>query len=43
MSLTKNRISLPPLEWNNDLSNSAEDYLAQTEGKIEKDNEFYNP
>jgi hypothetical protein len=28
---------LPPLEWDNDLSNSAEDYLKITQGKIEKD------
>ena len=42
MKLSQNRISLPPLDWDNDLSNSAEDYLAQTEGKIERDNDFHN-
>jgi hypothetical protein len=33
-------ISLPPLEWDNDLSNSAEDYLTHSGGKIAKDEDF---
>lgn len=34
--LDKKKTSLPPLEWDNDLSNSAEDYLKTTNGKVDK-------
>ena len=30
-------LNLPPLEWDNDLSNSAEDYLTHSGGKINKE------
>jgi hypothetical protein len=40
-NLVANRISLPPFEWDNDLSNSAEDYLKLSSGKIEKDHNVY--
>jgi hypothetical protein len=39
-SLINAKVSLSPFEWDNDLSNSAEDYLKQTQGRVDK--EFAN-
>jgi hypothetical protein len=39
--LACNKMSFAPLEWDNDLSNSAEDYLKISHGKIEKDFNVY--
>jgi hypothetical protein len=39
--LVKKGTTFPPFEWDNDLSNSAEDYLKQTGGKAEKDKKAY--
>jgi hypothetical protein len=39
--LVSNKITLPPFEWDNDLSNSAEDYLKICQGKVERDMKTY--
>lgn len=38
--IISNKVTLPPFEWDNDLSNSAEDYFKLTNGKLEKEIEL---